>query len=347
MGYRLSISGMRRRLVFAMSFFIFACSEVQQETERPYVLAVPATFRKPPPTPADNALTEARIALGRLLFHETALSADGTISCASCHKAHLAYADDRPLSPGVHGKTDLRNAPSLLNVVYQKALFAEGGVPSLEAQVLAPFGNPNEMAFTLKDASAQLSQNATYANLSQKAYGKAIDGYVIARALSAFQRSLVSAGSPYDAYRLGDSLAISVSAKRGEVLFYSEALACGSCHSGILFTDQSYHNIGLYTTYADEGRARLTLDSADLGKFKTPSLRNVAITAPYMHNGSLATLDAVLVHFNNGGVGHVNQSELIKPLGLNGSELSDLKSFLESLTDTNFVSSGSYKGSDM
>lgn len=334
---RVLIFGVKSGLAILSFALLISCengSEGDVHKKNGFVLQVPATFKKPPPSPDDNALTEARIALGRLLFHETALSADGSVSCASCHKAELAYADNRPLSPGVHGRTDLRNAPSLLNVVYQKALFSEGGVPSLEAQVLAPFGNPNEMAFTLKDASEELRKISGYASLSRDAYGVELNGYVIARALSAFQRSLVSTGSPYDTFLLGDSTAISASAQRGKALFYSEALACGSCHSGFLFTDQGFHNIGLYTAYADEGRARLTLDAGDLGKFKTPSLRNVAITAPYMHDGSLAHLDDVLAHFNRGGVGHANQDGRIKSLDLDSLELTDLKAFLESLTDT-------------
>jgi cytochrome c peroxidase len=273
-----------------------------------------------------------------MLFHEGALSADGTVSCASCHKAPLAYADSVALSPGVHGKSDLRNAPSLLNVAYQRALFAEGGVPSLEAQALAPFGNPNEMALSVKDAAAALAGVGNYDSLAQAAYGTPLNAYAVGRALAAFQRTLVSTGSPYDDYLNGDITALSAAALRGKNLFFSESLACASCHSGFLFTDQGYHNIGLYEVYADEGRARFTLDSADLGKFKTPSLRNVAITGPYMHDGSIATLEAALAHFNQGGKGHVNQSAAIKPLQMNSRELSDLCAFLESLTDKDLLS---------
>ncbi len=330
---------MTRILFFLFCLFVFwKCAspeaDLHQETWYP---SLPGTFDSLPPMPEDNQLTRARVALGRLLFHEPLLSGDGTISCASCHKENLAFADNRRVSSGVHGRLDKRNAPSLINVAYQERLFMEGGVPSLEIQVLAPFGNENEMDFTLTAAAKLLGQEEEYRNLAQEAYDSEVNGFVISRALSAFQRSLISSGSPYDRYLLGDRAAISAAAKRGSKLFYNEDIACGSCHSGFLFTDQEFYNVGLYLEYEDEGRGRLTQNRGDLGKIKNSSLRNVALTAPYMHDGSLATLDEVLRHFNEGGKGHPNQDGRIRPLNLDEVQLSDLKSFLESLTDTIYL----------
>jgi len=299
--------------------------------------SLPGTFDSLPAMPDDNQLTQARIELGRLLFHEPLLSGDASVSCASCHKENLAFADNRRVSSGVHGRLDKRNSPSLINVAYQERLFVEGGVPNLEIQVLAPFGNANEMGFTLTAAAKLLQQDDIYRNLAREAYNSEINGFVISRALSAFQRSLISSGSLYDQFLLGDSMAIPVPAQRGSKLFYNDDIACGSCHSGFLYTDQEFYNVGLYIEYADEGRGRLTQNPDDLGKIKTPSLRNVAITAPYMHDGSVATLDEVLQHFNKGGLGHPNQDSRIKPLNLDESQLSDLKAFLESLTDTIYL----------
>jgi len=318
--------------------FYWKCASTEEESQhKAWYPSLPGTFDSLPAMPDDNQLTQARIELGRLLFHEPLLSGDASVSCASCHKENLAFADNRRVSSGVHGRLDKRNSPSLVNVAYQKRLFMEGGVPNLEIQVLAPFGNANEMDFTLTAAAKLLQQDVVYRSLAREAYSSEINGFVISRALSAFQRSLISSGSLYDQFLLGDSIAIPAAAQRGSKLFYNDDIACGSCHSGFLYTDQEFYNVGLYIEYADEGRGRLTQNSDDLGKIKTPSLRNVAITAPYMHDGSVATLDEVLQHFNKGGLGHPNQDSRIKPLNLDEYQLSDLKAFLESLTDTIYL----------
>ncbi len=313
---------------------ISACS--QKSIPDHFEIAIPATFDSLPNFRADNQLTEARIALGKKLFFDTLLSADGSISCASCHKPGLAYADSVPVSSGVHGRLDNRNSPSLINVAWQKHLFREGGIPSLELQALAPFVNENEMNFTLTQAAASLSADNTYRRMANAAYGTTLGAYEIARALAAFQRSLISTGSAYDAYMLGDTTAISAAAIKGMKLFFSESASCSSCHTGFLFTDQNFYNIGLYETYADEGRGRFTRKEADLGKMKTPSLRNVAITAPYMHDGSIATLDQVLIFFNQGGHLNENKDARIRPLGMSAADLDELREFLASLTDQGY-----------
>ncbi len=328
------MNALRILLSLIVLFLIAKCTNHTGDRDDSLIPAVPGTFDSLPPIPVDNQLTKARIELGRMLFHEPLLSGDGIISCASCHKAALAFADDKPVSAGVHGRLDKRNSPSLINVAYQQRLFLEGGIPNLEIQILAPFGNENEMDFSLRKASEILNELEVYQKLAMAAYGSEISGLVISKALSNYQRSLLSSGSPYDAYVLGDQLALNEREKRGMTLFFSGELACSSCHSGFLFTDQDFYNIGLYAKYNDEGRGRLTLDQNDLGKIKTPSLRNVGLTAPYMHDGSLPTLDEVLLHFNSGGVAHANKDARIRKLGLDDHELRDLKAFLLALTDT-------------
>ncbi len=325
--------------VFIVLCCVHGCDDkaFEEKATDPWHWQLPSTFDSIPPVPHDNAMSTTRVALGRALFFDPRLSADGSVSCGSCHKPALAYADTVAVSPGVHARSGFRNSPSLLNVAYQKALFREGGIPSLEVQVLAPFTTDDEMDINLRDVHERLSADSAYQQMSMAAYGQRFEPLVMARALAAFQRSLLSTGSAYDAYMAGDSSALGLSAKRGRQLFYSDELACSSCHTGFLFTDMLYHNTGLYSTYEDEGRGRLSMRTADMGRMKTPSLRNVALTWPYMHNGSLPTLDAVLHHYNSGGMDHPNKDARIRPLNLDSGQLIDLKAFLETLSDLSLV----------
>lgn len=323
------------RIALVLFSICLGCSGAEQDghLNQTYVFDLAFTFDSLPPIPHDNALTEARIALGKQLFFDKRLSADGNTSCASCHKPPLAYADTVAISPGVHGRFDFRNSPSLLNVAYQKALFREGGIPSLELQVLSPFMSEGEMDLNLRDIQDILAADQAINSLSLEAYGEEISPLIMAKALAAFQRSLLSSGSAYDRFMAGDSAALLANARRGMDIFFSEATSCSSCHSGFLFTDQQYSNIGLYTEYKDEGRGRLTMKPNDFGKMKTPGLRNVAITAPYMHDGSVATIDEVLEHYNIGGKAHANKDSRVRALNLSDGELMDLKAFLFALTD--------------
>ncbi len=325
--------------LFVIVLGLFSCSG---NNEKPVPLSLPSTFDSLPNIPADNQLNVARIELGRILFNEPMLSADGKVSCASCHKQALAFADTVPVSAGVHGKLDRRNSPSLLNVAYQKRLFAEGGIPNLEIQIMAPFGNENEMDFSLTEAARRLSGDKAIQTLSQRAYDRDLDGYSISRAIAAYERSLISMPSAYDRYMSGELSAISPAARAGLALFYSPELACSSCHSGFLFTDQGYHNIGLFAEYKDVGRARLTRDSSDIGKFKTPSLRNVAITQPYMHNGSIARLESAMLHNYPDGRNHPNRDARLGDIKLSETERSQLLAFLRSLTDGNLENPTGY-----
>lgn len=294
--------------------------------------------------PADNQLTVDRVKLGKMLFFDNRLSHDSTVSCASCHFQQNAFADSRAVSPGVGGALFFRNAISLGNTGYQPYYFMDGGVPTLELQALAPISNEKELDFDLQPLLQRLSTDKTYQTMALKAYGRVLDDYVLVRALASFERTLVTGHSRYDEYKYeGNTSAMNTEEINGMNLFFSDRTHCADCHSGANFTDYSFRDVGLYQVYADSGRARITTLDEDKGKFKVPSLRNVEVTAPYMHDGSLATLNDVVDFFNTGGMGHFNQDTLIRPLNLTVKEKSDLVSFLKTLTDNDFLNSPDFK----
>lgn len=288
--------------------------------------------------PEDNEFTMARWELGKRLFSDPILSIDMTVSCASCHLPELAFTDGRSVSLGVENRPGTRNAPSLSNVAYHPYFTREGGVPTLEMQVLVPIQEHNEFDFNIVLAAERLMEDDDYVSMSFAAYDREPDSFVITRALACFERTLLSGYSSFDQYVYhGDRQALNAKQLRGLDLFFSDRTNCSSCHSGFDFTDYRFANNGLYTDYPDDGRFRLTSDSADLATFKVPSLRNVGITFPYMHDGSISSLEAVIEHYNTGGAAHFNKSELIKPLGLSDREQADLVAFLRSLTDEEFT----------
>lgn len=297
-----------------------------------------------PTVPADNQPTAERIALGRRLFYEPALSRDSSLACGSCHQPARAFTDGQPQSLGIEGRQGRRNAPTLANVAYYSSFMREGGVPTLEMQVQVPIQEHEEFDFNILLVAERLQRMPAYVALSQKAYGRNPDAFVITRAIAAFERSLISGHSPFDRYLFGgESAAISEAAKRGYQLFHDQRLACANCHSGFLFTNQGFANNGLYEEYADSGRQRLTLQAADIGLFKIPSLRQLALTAPYMHDGSLPSLEAVIDHYASGGKPHPNKSPLIKPFSLSVQEKNDLLAFLHSLTDKDFCTNPAFQ----
>ena len=291
-----------------------------------------------PLIPEDNAMQQNRIALGRKLFYDPILSIDSTVSCGNCHFAHLGFANPLSVMPGVESRRGNRNTPTLTNVAYSPYFFAEGGSPTLEMQVLGPIENHDEMGFNAAELYERLKDHSEYQDLAQEAYGREMDLFVLTRAIAAFERTMVSGNSPFDRYFYrGDSSAMNEAQIRGWELFQSERTGCISCHSGFSFSSYDFANVGLYEEYEDEGLTRRTMATTDIGKFKIPTLRNVAMSAPYMHDGSISTLTRVVEHFNRGGVGHPNQSELVRPLGLNKEEIADLVAFLRALTDNNMV----------
>lgn len=305
------------------------------------LLAVPSGFPAPV-FPEENPFSEAAWTLGKHLFFDNRLSRDGTVSCASCHLPEKAFSDTVAFSPGVAQRPGTRNAPSLANVAYHPYFTREGGVPTLEMQVLVPVQEHNEFDSNILEIAERLADDKGYQDLASKAYGRELDYYVIPRALATFERSLLSGGSRYDRYlHAGGDL--SARERAGMELFFSDRAGCASCHAGFNFTSYQFANTGLYLEYADPGRQRLTGAGEDLALFKVPSLRNVELTGPYMHDGSIATLEAVVDHYDGGGTPHPNKSGLVRPLGLSGEEKAALVAFLRTLTDHAFINNKKFR----
>jgi cytochrome c peroxidase len=321
---------------------------------QPYQWNLPKGF-PPPRVPTDNPMSETKVQLGRRLFYDRRLSVNGTQSCATCHRQELAFTDGRAVSAGVTGEPHSRGALSLVNVAYYAALtWSDPALRTLEQQALIPlFGeHPVELGLAgRKDTTLEtLRADPVYSKLFPAAFPKASDAFTVAnvaKALAAFERTIISARSPYDRYHSGgEKDAISESAKRGEVLFFSDPPAgCYRCHGGFTFSDAAadqghpapFHNTALYELYPAPNRGVFehTGRPADLGKFRAPSLRNVALTAPYMHDGSIATLAQVVDHYAAGGRAHgnPNRDPRMQPLPLTAQNKADLVAFLESLTD--------------
>ena len=318
---------------------IIACSKqtAVEPLHIPALMEIPAGF----PAiefPADNAFTEERWKLGKELFFDPIMSVDSSISCASCHLPQLAFSDDKALSIGVENRIGRRNAPTLANVAYHPYFTREGGVPTLEMQVLVPIQEHDEFDFNIVLLAEKIKQDSAYVKMSQRAYNRVPDPFVITRAIACFERSLLSGNSSYDSYvKKGIETALSDAAIRGMNLFFSDKTNCSQCHSGFNFTNYAFENNGLYENYEDEGRHRLTGKAEDIALFKVPSLRNIGLTAPYMHDGSLLNLEEVVTHYNRGGVEHPHKSELIQTLNLSREEQEDLVSFLNALTDETFI----------
>ncbi len=338
---------MKKIIVIGLGLlFFFACRKEQQlivTIEPEPLLVVPKGFPQPN-FPADNELTAARFALGKRLFYDVALSRDSSISCASCHASGRAFSDSVAFSPGVGGAAGIRNSPTLANVAYHPYFTREGGVPTLEMQVLVPIQEHNEFDFNILLIADRLKTDSVYVRMSREAYGRDPDFYIITRGIACFERTLISGGSRYDEFFfLKKNDALTDPEKRGMALFFSEKTNCAVCHEGFNFSNYAFENNGLYENYPDAGRFRLTEDSSDVARFKVPTLRNVALTAPFMHDGSFSTLEKVVEHYNSGGKNHPHKSILVKPLGLTANEKADLVAFLESLTDEKFNSNMKFK----
>ena len=288
--------------------------------------------------PEGNEFSMERWELGKKLFYDPILSKDGKVSCASCHDPALAFSDSEKVSIGSDGLLGTRNSPSLANVAYHPYYTREGGIPTLEMQILVPIQEHNEFNNNIVLIADTLAQISRYVDMANIAYDQEPNAFVITRALAQFERSMISGQSPYDMeYNYGVEGSMSPSALRGKKLFESDRVSCSSCHSGFNFTNYSFENNGLYDEYDDNGRERLTMDPNDRALFKVPSLRNVQLTGPYMHDGSMESLDEVIDHYDTGGNNHMNKSELLKPLNLTNNEKQDLLAFLESLTDQKFI----------
>jgi cytochrome c peroxidase len=296
---------------------------------------------QPAPLPLPEDPAQARVELGRRLFFDPILSSDRTISCASCHKPEFAFADNLPVSLGVQGRAGTRNTPTVMNTAARTSMFWDGRAETLEEQAIFPIENPLEMDLPIADALKRLNDDPHYAQAFAQTYGGPATARTLGRALAAYQKSLDTVQSPYDRYALGDDAAISESAKRGRLLFIGKG-KCADCHSGEDFTSDRFRNIGLYNgrDLDDRGRGAVTGRELDDGQFKVPSLRNVAVTAPYMHNGMFATLREVISYYDN-PYRHVpdargRDAAMPASLGLSAQEIDDLEQFLLTLTDDRF-----------
>jgi len=308
----------------------------------PIEIAVPVGLPSVP-IPEDNRPTVETIALGRRLYYDPMLSVDNTIACASCHSPEAGFADPRRFSVGVGGKLGGRNSPTVLNAAYNDTQFWDGRASSLEQQAEGPVQNPLEMAHTLEGVERKLMADQTYRQEFKKTFGAdSITYEMVEKAIASFERTVLTANSPFDRYFYGgDKKALAASAQRGlEVFRDAKKGNCAACHTigeqHALFTDNKFHNLGVGVSggqLTDQGRYEVTKNEADRGAFKTPTLRNIAQTAPYMHDGSLKTVKDVIDYYIGGGNSNPHLDKEIHRLDfLTGQERADLLAFLESLT---------------
>jgi cytochrome c peroxidase len=328
--------------ILLVTIFFISCSEKDEQTDL-YDLKIPAGLDSLAMfIPDDNPLTLEKIKLGRKLFFDERLSIDGTLSCASCHNPLLGFADGRSVAVGIEGLEGTRSTPSIINRLFSETQFWDGRANSLEEQILGPIQNPIEMNNTLENVVNTLNNDEAVKKEFQKVFGTDVTVASLQKAIASFERILLSGESPFDKYIAGDKNAVSESARKGLVLFKSQKTNCIACHKGPNFTDELFHNsgVGMDLEKPDLGRFIETKNDTDLGKFKTPTLRDIARTSPYMHNGTLRSLREVIDFYDKGGIVNDNLSIHIKPLNLTEEEKGNLIDFLRSLTGENPLAAG-------
>jgi cytochrome c peroxidase len=292
-------------------------------------LAVPAGL-KTLPIPDDNPVTPEKVELGRLLYFDPRLSSDDTVSCASCHDPQKGWSNGEPVATGIRGLKGGRSAPTIINAAYQQFQFWDGRAWQLEGQALGPIQNPIEMDMKLDALVAKLNKLEGYRQRFRDAFGSDVTPDAIAKAIASFERTVLSGNAPYDRFKAGDTSALSEAAQRGMKVFFNRA-QCSACHVPPLFTDGGFHNVGIGMDAAqpDIGRQSETRLLGDRGAFKTPTLREIARSAPYMHDGSRATLEDVVAYYDKGGFLNPQLDESIFPLRLSAQEKNDLVTFLK------------------
>jgi cytochrome c peroxidase len=290
--------------------------------------------------PDDNPYTPAKAELGWLLFFDPRVSSDGSVSCASCHSPEHAFTDGRPVSTGIGGQKGGRSAPSVINRVYGAAQFWDGRASSLEEQAKGPIANPIEMTSEREQGRAhescvqRLRQVPEYRRRFKEVFGT--DQFTIdhvAQAIATFERTVLSGNSTYDRFKAGDKNALTEGQQRGMKIFFSNNARCDSCHDGAAFTTNQFANIGIGMDQPnpDLGRYNVTKNEADKGAFKTPGLREIAHSGPYMHDGSFKTLEEVVEHYDKGGIKNQWLHQDIRPLKLSVQDKKDLVEFLHAL----------------
>lgn len=271
----------------------------------------------------------AELALGVRLFFDPRLSRTNRVSCGTCHNPKKGFADGLPVGVGVEGRHGGRNTPNMLVAKHSPFQFWDGRAATLEEQALGPIANPVEMDQDLGALEAELQAIPMYSRLFQDAYGTRVTRGGIAQSIAAFERALEAGPTPYERWQLGDDNALSPAARRGSDVFSRNM--CGDCHKGLDFTDNDFHNVGwgLDQPNPDVGRSKVTGDDADFGKFKTPTLRNIAVTGPYFHDGRAKTLEEVIEFYRKGGVPNPNLDDKIQPLNISDEEAADLVTFMK------------------
>lgn len=308
--------------------------------------AVPAGF----PTqsmversPSDNTLTEARAQLGKRLFFDPLLSRTRQVSCGTCHQQEYTFAQADTVSTGVDLRRGARNAPALVNLAWGESFFWDGRAHSLEEQAGKPIENPDEMDLPLEEAVARVALDPSYVSEFMAAYQGLPSEELLRKAIASFVRTLVSANSPYDRHLRGDDSSFGEAERRGEELFLNERGGCFHCHPAGMLTNEGFFNNGTYAGVGDTGREALSGRAGDIGKFKVPGLRNIEFSAPYMHDGSLPTLESVIDHYDQGGSGDVTTDPQITPLSLSSEEKASLLAFLRSLSEPEFLLDPRYR----
>jgi cytochrome c peroxidase len=286
--------------------------------------------------PESNPLSQAKIELGRQLYFDPRLSGDGKESCATCHDPDKGFSDARPTSTGIGGQVGARNAPTVMNRLFSKEQFWDGRAEDLEAQALGPVQNPIEMGHTLEGMVSNLRAIKAYAPAFETAFGSpGITADRVGMAVASYERVVLAGNAPYDRRQAGETAALSESAARGMGIFNDAQRGnCVTCHAGFNFTDESYHNlgVGMDKPNPDWGRFGVSKQEFDKGAFKTPTLRNITQSGPYMHDGSEAMLQDVIEFYDRGGRPNQWLSKEIKPLHLSAQDKADLVAFLEALT---------------
>lgn len=308
----------------------------------PYALQIPEGFPDMI-IPNDNPMTLEGVNLGRKLFYDPVLSADNIQSCASCHAQAFGFTDNgKRLSTGIDGIAGTRNAMAVINAGWMTSLFWDGRKPTLESQALEPVPNPIEMHLSWANAAAKLNAHPQYPDLFFDAFGtRTIDSMHVVKAIAQFERTMISGNSKWDKYLRGE-VALSQAEAKGFEIFFTEKGDCFHCHATILFTDNIFHNNGLDSDFTDNGLFDVTGNSNDLGKFKTPTLRNITYTAPYMHDGRFETLEDVVDFYSEGLQFSPTIDPLMKKINQGGIRLTDdekqnLIAFIRTLTDTDFI----------
>lgn len=331
--------------IYIVSFIVVLFSACTKRIENDTIpdkfqLIIPAHFPQFN-QPKYNLINKYKLELGKKLFYEKALSLDYSISCSYCHQPEFSFTSGgNQITPAIGGNSIPRNVPAIINAAYMNNYFWDGHSNSLEQMfyndLLSPLIFKNDTIRIFQ----RLNQNEEYRKLFALAFNgdSTVNGTKIAFSIAAFVRSMISGSSRYDEYINGNKTALNKDEIAGMELFFSNRTLCSKCHTGLMFTDNQFHSTGINTHYFDKGRYYVTNINSDRGKFKTPTLRNIELTAPYMHNGEIATLEEIIDHYNYGGKPFINKSDSIKSLYLTDAEKNQLLAFLKSLTDKKFIS---------